>query len=61
MEATVKRTQEALELEKRKMIAEAKNQIVDVVAAATERIVAKTLKSQDKERLVKEAIKEIQG
>ena len=60
-EATIKRTQEVLELEKQKMITEAKNQIIDVVAAATERVVAKTLKFQDKERLVKEAIKEIQG
>lgn len=60
-EATIKRAQEALELEKQKMISDAKNQIVGVVAAATEKVVAKTLKPQDKEQLVKEAIKEIQG
>lgn len=61
VEEAIKRTQEALELEKQKMIAEAKDQIVDVVAAATEKVVTKTLRPEDKERLVKEAIKDIQG
>ncbi|OGY21195.1 MAG: ATP synthase F0 subunit B [Candidatus Woykebacteria bacterium GWB1_45_5] len=60
-EATIKRAQGTLELEKQKMIAEARSQIVEIVTTATEKVVAKTLKGSEKERLIEESIKEIQG
>ena len=59
IEETVKRTQQSLELENQKMISEARNQIVEMVATATEKVVGKTLKNSDKERLIQKAIKDI--
>ncbi len=41
------------------MIAEARTQIVDMVASATEKVVSKSLRGSEKERLVQEAIKNI--
>ena len=58
---TIKRTQQTLEIEKQKMINEAKREIVDVVTSITEKIVQKNLTKQDKERLVRQALTEIKG
>lgn len=58
-EETIKSTQQTLELEKQKMISEAKQEIVDVVAAATEKVVQKTLTQSDKSRLVKKAVSQV--
>ena len=41
------------------MVAEARDQIVDMIASATEKVISKSLKGLDKERLVQEAIKDI--
>ena len=57
----IKRTQQTLEIEKQKMINEAKREIVDVVTSITEKIVQKNLTKQDKERLVRQALTEIKG
>ena len=59
IEETVKRTQQSLELENQKMVSEARNQIVEMVATAIEKVVGKTLKNSDKERLIQKAIKDI--
>ncbi len=56
---TIKKTQDSLELEKQKMVAQARSQIVDMVASATEKVVSKSLKGADNERLIQEAIKNI--
>ncbi|OGY26173.1 MAG: ATP synthase F0 subunit B [Candidatus Woykebacteria bacterium RBG_16_44_10] len=56
---TIKRTQQSFEIEKQKMIIEAKREIVDIVTAATEKVVQKNLTKQDKERLIKQALTEI--
>ena len=56
---TIKRTQQTLEIEKQKMINEAKREIVDVVTSITEKIVQKNLTKGDKERLIRQALNEI--
>lgn len=56
---TIKRAQDSLELEKQKMIAKARSQIVDMVTSVTKKVVSKSLKGPDNERLVQEAIKNI--
>ncbi|OGY25143.1 MAG: ATP synthase F0 subunit B [Candidatus Woykebacteria bacterium RBG_16_39_9b] len=61
IENAMKRTQDSLELEKQKMVADAHNQIVTMVASLTEKVVPKTLKEADKEKLIQEAIKEIEN
>jgi len=61
IENAIKRTQDSLELEKQKMVADAHNQIVTMVASLTEKVVPKTLKGADKEKLIQEAIKEIEN
>ena len=58
---TIKRTQQTLEIEKQKMINEAKREIVDVVTSITEKVVQKNLTKGDKERLVRQALTEIKG
>ena len=58
---TIKRTQQTLEIEKQKMINEAKREIVDVVTSTTEKIVQKNLTKGDKERLVRQVLTEIKG
>ena len=58
---TIKRAQQTLEIEKQKMINEAKREIVDVVTSITEKVVQKNLTKQDKERLVRQALTEIKG
>ncbi|MDP2720915.1 MAG: F0F1 ATP synthase subunit B [bacterium] len=61
IDETVKRTQQSLELDNQKMILEARNQIVEMVAIATEKVVGKALKDSDKERLIQKAIKDIKN
>ena len=58
---TIKRTQQTLEIEKQKMINEAKREIVDVVTSITEKVVQKNLTKGDKERLVRQVLTEIKG
>ena len=57
----IKRTQQTLEIEKQKMINEAKREIVDVVTSITEKVVQKNLTKGDKERLVRQVLTEIKG
>ncbi|MEX0621668.1 MAG: F0F1 ATP synthase subunit B [Candidatus Woykebacteria bacterium] len=59
IDETIKRTQESLTLEKQKIIAEARSNIVDLVATATQKVVSKTLKGVEKEKLIKEAVQEV--
>ena len=56
---SLKKNQESLELEQQKMVAEARGQIVDMIASATEKVVTKSLKESDKERLIQQSIKDI--
>lgn len=58
-EDAMKRTQQTLQLEKQKMISEAKQEIGDVVVTVTEKVIQKTLTKSDKERFVKRAVEEI--
>ena len=58
---SLKKNQESLELEQQKMVAEARGQIVDMIASATEKVVTKSLKESDKERLIQQSIKDIKG
>jgi len=60
-EETMKRTKEALELEREKMVAEARKQLGVVVATAAEKIIEKSLSNSDKERFVAAAVKEIEN
>ena len=56
---SLKKNQESLELEQQKMVAEARGQIVDMIASTTEKVVTKSLKESDKERLIQQSIKDI--
>ncbi|OGY28299.1 MAG: ATP synthase F0 subunit B [Candidatus Woykebacteria bacterium RBG_19FT_COMBO_43_10] len=59
-EEIMKRNQQSLQLEKQKMISEAKQELIDVVASATERVVERSLTKADKDRLVKKSVAEIE-
>ena len=59
IESTLERAKSALQLEKQKMISEAKGKIVDIVALVTEKVTAKTLQKAEKEKLVNNALSEI--
>ena len=59
-EEIMKRNQQSLQLEKQKMISEAKQELIDVVALATERVVERSLTKADKDRLVKKSVAEIE-
>jgi F-type H+-transporting ATPase subunit b len=56
---TIRKTQDSLELEKQKMVAEARKQVVDMVVSVTEKVVSKTLTGADRERLVQESVREL--
>jgi F-type H+-transporting ATPase subunit b len=56
---SLKKNQESLELEQQKMVAEARSQIVDIIAATTEKVVTKSLEESDRERLIQQSIKDI--
>ena len=58
-EETLKRARETTRLEKLQIIEEAKEEIVDLVGVATEKVAAKSLSKLDKQRLVKEAVREV--
>ncbi len=58
-EDSMKRAQQTLQLEKQKMISEAKQEIGDVVVTVTEKVIQKTLTKSDKDRFVKKAVEEI--
>ena len=59
IESTLERAESALQLEKQKMISEAKGKIVDIVVLVTEKVTAKTLQKAEKEKLVNNALSEI--
>ena len=59
IESTLERAKSALQLEKQKMISEAKGKIVDIVVLVTEKVTAKTLQKAEKEKLVNNALSEI--
>jgi F-type H+-transporting ATPase subunit b len=55
------RAQESIELEKRKMLAEARNEIARLVVATTQRVLAKELTDADRNRYSESAARELSG
>ncbi len=58
-QASIKRTQEMLSLEKGNMMNQAKKELVDMVAMVTEKVAATSLKNTDRDKIINEAIKDI--
>lgn len=56
---TMERAKHSLVLEKQKMISEAKNELVDLVAYSTEKIAPKLMKKTEKEEVIKQTIREV--
>lgn len=56
---SIKRTMEALDLEKQKMVLEARQEIASLVSLATEKVVRGSFKGHGKNHLTQDALKEL--
>lgn len=57
----MERTKRSLVLEKQKMVSEAKNELVDLIAYSTEKIAPKLIKEVDRERVIEQTLREVGG